>query len=424
MSVIFELKWYDFITKILDLCQLNDGNQFDFSLIEFNDKPGHSNPNTNKLNDEMKIAISMHVSDLNVSINSRTIESLNIPTNSGRWFHFRGEKAKNNHFLAMISSSNQIELLMHKTTKSLLHLKWHFWPRLFYYFNLFLYFLFSIMYTRYSKIISVDKEHNLIEFKIYEPILFLFIFYFYVYEFGFFLSVCLEHRFSFCFFKRFFSFRNFFESTNFILCFVSLCVPLSFYNLKSSVYALSHLFVYIIFLLRLDKFPQIGPFIEVIREIFLKFLRLFPMVLLLFVGFLYSFKIRSDFVPNNLNSTAPVDPSEIEFFNLETGLSTLRLLIMVVAQIELNRMGLGEGLDMKNLVNYIILFLFVFLMIIFLYNLFIGIAVDGINHIVNDSECQAIKIKIDYCLKFEDFTRTMPYLKKIHQKMIINKHKI
>ena len=67
-------------------------------------------------------------------------------------------KDVNSHPLMMIANSGQEELLTHNTIVTLLELKWHKIPRIFYAFNLLIHFVFLILFTCYSiDLVDISK---------------------------------------------------------------------------------------------------------------------------------------------------------------------------------------------------------------------------------------------------------------------------
>ena len=67
----------------------------------------------------------------------------------------------------------------------------------------------------------------------------------------------------------------------------------------------------------------------------------------------------------------------------------------------MDEMGLSStlGANNENLINYVLTDTFIFLMPVFLFNLFIGIAVGEVSNIVKKGECHLLKVRIDLLLR-------------------------
>ena len=255
-------------------------------------------------------------------------------------------------------------------------------PRFFYFFNLALYLVYLVSYSISSK----SDVKNGFDYSLSKLISFVLLVYFSAYELIQFFYIAL-HENGLLYFQ---SVKNLIEFLNFSCCFAAIFISNEYSIIKLSLYSMTVLFGYLIFLFRLDKIPLIGVYVVVFKKVFQKSLKLIPLVLVLFVGFLLSFQIRST------GSLAPV-----VLFNGTWSNSAVHLLTMLIGQFELDQLGLEDEMNKENSVNYIILIFFIFIMTIFFYNLFIGIAVDEIQSIVDDAEIQNIKAKIEFVIKFQ-----------------------
>lgn len=113
---------------------------------------------------------------------------------------------------------------------------------------------------------------------------------------------------------------------------------------------------------------------------------------------LNAFRLRSQFDSEN-----PNNPDMITQFNVSLPLGFARLLTFNIGGPSIDNLGLGDDMTISNFINYLIYFMFCFEICIFLFNIFVGIGVDEIAKIINNSHLQNIKAKIYYMLEVEDF---------------------
>ena len=117
LMAIFYFNWSNFLLEILNICQLEE-KIFNFKLIEYSDL---------KKDNEL----------------------------------FKGD-LKRNHMLALMSSHNQISLLMHPTTRQLLNRKWAVLPFFLYYYKLLCYLIAIVFYTINSYTVDHYPEPSFI----------------------------------------------------------------------------------------------------------------------------------------------------------------------------------------------------------------------------------------------------------------------
>jgi hypothetical protein len=129
----------------------------------------------------------------------------------------------------------------------------------------------------------------------------------------------------------------------------------------------------------------------------MKSLRVLPIVLILFFGFYFGFKIRSRFLTSDGQDH---DSTEISGIDSYISIGLIKLSSMVLGNFDMNELGLGSlGATDKNIINYILIDVFIFLMPIFLLNLFIGIAVGEVGDMVNKGAYHLVKARIDLLLR-------------------------
>ncbi len=177
--------------------------------------------------------------------------------------------------------------------------------------------------------------------------------------------------------------QNFLEVSTYLMSLISL---LSIqYHIQSNFGSVAILFAYILLPLFLQKFKAIGVYVITLKRTILNSTKLFPVFLILFVGFVLSFKLRTNF---------GVNYSESDSF----GYSMIRTVTMVIGELDTSKMGLDNTDALPNLIIY---FLFIGLMCTILLNLFVGIAVDDIKTILDEADIQLISMKIIYVLRIQ-----------------------
>ena len=110
-----------------------------------------------------------------------------------------------------------------------------------------------------------------------------------------------------------FSFKNWFEMTGFILCYVTF--KLNENNaFKSSLVSINILLCYFILIFRLNKCVCVGAYVNIFGTVMKKSFRFFIIVLNVLFGFLFSFRNRNN--QSNSSSSSSSDQSEgISHFN-------------------------------------------------------------------------------------------------------------
>ncbi len=192
------------------------------------------------------------------------------------------------------------------------------------------------------------------------------------------------------FITYFLSLQNFMESVTYILSLISLCSI--YFHSQSSYGSVAVLFSYILLPIFLQKFKAIGVYVIAFKRTLVNSSKLFPVFLILFIGFVLSFKVRSNF---------GVNYSETD----SLGYSLIRTITMVIGELDSSKMGLDSsqsGLDSnETFPNLLIYFLFIGLMCTIFLNLFVGIAVDDIKKILDEADIQLICTQIFYVLRIQ-----------------------
>lgn len=262
------------------------------------------------------------------------------------------------HPLMLIARSGQENLLKHETTRTLLHLKWRIIPRCAFYLNLITYLIFMLLFSFYSVelsefgqlMVSNNSTNQTTQLEI-------------VYQLDFYIYASLIFILSFHILKEIFqiffldglnyflSLQNLIELFTYILAVLSLFS--SNYYMQSSYASVAVLLAFIVFSLFTQKLKMFGLYVVAFHRTLANSAKFFPIFLIIFTGFILSFRIRSNF--------------GVSFFN-STSYSIVRTLTMIVGELDTSRMGLYTD----SLSNYIIYFLFIGLMCIIVLNLLVG----------------------------------------------------
>jgi hypothetical protein len=170
-------------------------------------------------------------------------------------------------------------------------------------------------------------------------------------------------------------------------------------NMKSSIYSITIIMAYLVFLLRLNKLPYVGIYVSVFGEVLKKSLKFLAIVFIVMTGFFISFQIRSDF-----DRTYPTDmDNNVDKFDGHFFTSVFLIVEMMLGGFEgMSELGLGMTITHFNIANYVNLALFMFVVTIVLHNLFLGIAVEELSKMVDDAELQYIIMKIEYTMRVRD----------------------
>ena len=177
-------------------------------------------------------------------------------------------------------------------------------------------------------------------------------------------------------------------------------------RIKSDYGSLAIVLAFILFPLYMQKLKLIGIYVVAFLRTLANSAKFFPVFLIIYMGFIFGFKIRSNFGVTYFNSTS---------------FSMIRTITMVVGELETNKMGLYED----SIPNFIIYVLFITLMCIILINLFVGIAVGEIKTVLDEADIQQISMRIMFVLKVQSALNPLqkyPFLKRFLN-MRFEKHK-
>ena len=290
-------------------------------------------------------------------------------------------KSISSHTLMLIACSGQESLIQHAATKVLTNLKWKRVPRFAFYINLLIYMSFMLLFSLYSvelaeighkvnsnyvtnseeanttlldsaQIESMKKtDFNRANIQLKRSLLF----YVLVTVLAFQVVKELVQLFFLDGLSYFLSLQNLIELFTYMTATLSLSS--NSFSTQSTYGSIAVLFAFICFPLFIQKLKMFGLYVVAFRRTIENSAKFFPVFFIIFIGFILSFKIRSNFGVSYSNSTS---------------YSIIRTLTMVVGELSTEKMGLQNDYSFTNFFIYI---LFICLMCIILINLFVGIAV-------------------------------------------------
>jgi hypothetical protein len=304
-------------------------------------------------------------------------------------------KSISKHSLMLIARSGQESLIKHEVTNLLVKLKWRLVPRFAFYFNLFIYLLYLFLFTWYiidlstietdnttnnnstfiglyksrgsktnqnniknkDKRLNSNKSDNFysdIKESLYYHInksdktsndLLIFLTMFQLLK-EILIIIYLDGT------SYFLSLQNLTEMSTYIMSLISLLSI--YYYTQSNFGSIAILFSYILLPIFLQKFKSIGVYVITLKRTIFNTTKLFPVFLILFMGFVLSFKVRESFGVDYSDSS--------DSFSY----SMIRTVTMVIGELDSSKMGLDDDDSLPNLIIY---FLFIGLMCTIVLNL-------------------------------------------------------
>lgn len=189
----------------------------------------------------------------------------------------------------------------------------------------------------------------------------------------------------------FISLQNMIEIATYVTSLISL-LSRNYYT-QSAYGSIAVLFAFILFPLFIQKLKMFGLYVVAFRRTLANSAKFFPIFLIMFTGFILSFRIRSNFGVSYSNST---------------GYSIIRTFTMFVGELDTAKMGLYND----SITNYLIYFLFIVVMCTIVLNLFVGIAVGEIKTVLDEADIQQISMRIMFVLKVQ--SAIQPLCENVH----------
>lgn len=307
------------------------------------------------------------------------------------------ERASERHLLYFLTCQRRVELIQHACTRRILERKWNSWPRRFYNFQLFLYVVFVVSYASLiSKSASrnnnnINNNGNMIlsdihasyEFKIAYPLAIMF----------FLLEIIkLWVLDTLAYFR---SIQNIIELFNFTTC---LVLPFVQSPPRSSLVDLAKVIVILlssfILIVRLEWISPFDIYVTVMKKIFKRYFILLPLFMIVLVAFLFAFRVNSH--------GSSVGGSDEYHFNTSISLGLIRLVTMTLGEYYTYDMGLRDRLYNDNYINYLLYIIYLFVLPILVINIFVGISVDEVKRLIDDSHVQNNILRAQYVLKIQE----------------------
>jgi Leucine-rich repeat (LRR) protein len=273
-----------------------------------------------------------------------------------------GDQPNKEHFLMLVARSGQTNLIQHRLVLKLITLKWRYIPRTIYhsltsmhlvFLITFLLYVLSEFDLRHQGIVDSTSTHTYESNNSNSTLLnekkllvlesnFSLILTAILLAFFLFYEICQIYAEKLAYF---FSIKNWLEFITYGSSLVIIFI-IKFENLQEITGlfgSMSILFGFIVLILRLEKNSNFGAYVVAFRRSFVNTVRTLPFILLLFVGFIFSFKIRSR--------------NGVKIFSTNGNyMSMARLINMFIGSYNLEEMGLdGTGL-LNEIVNFFYLF--------------------------------------------------------------------
>ena len=388
LSKLFEMEWWTEIEKIFDSFSLprvpsssnnkafeiivqNDENltkssASDFSLNESSRKKSHevvhdiSDLDSNSL--ELSLLLANNDSDDDKkealpdekTAQNNTDEDNDVSTTRFNFICIENIRDSDEiydgtkeHFLMKIAKSGQSRLIQHKLVLRLVEKKWRYIPRLVYHAQTLMHFAFLVCFLVYilsenentaqfrdevdsnrtilfTNLTDVEVDNKSRSNYVVLVVTFLLLVYFLFYE----LMEAIAEKFAYLF-----SIKNWLECFTYLFAMIVLVTIQfdTFSQATSLLGSVSVLFGFIVLMLRLEKNSHFGAYVVAFRRSFANTMKTIPFILLLFIGFIFSFKIRSN---NGVNFIANSTHGYLDY------MSVAKMTNMIIGGYELSEMGL------------------------------------------------------------------------------------
>ena len=419
---VFEKEWWGCVEKFLDITAF-DFNDTNFLFVKNLDK------NKSDDNQLKKIIIKINEENKSVKVNKDLTSIADDNDNTGEGIKLLKNENSNNectipmkdidnktnnpkikysffyldsfdgdisksHPLIKIAQSGKHHLIEHEATLGLLKLKWRFIPRFLYYLLTIFYILFMILFIDYSfdtintNVVNqslfnssdaseiLKQKDNFTRFMVsYLSCIF------FIFEIFQIIDLIFKEKLV-GFLSYFLDIKNILELTTCSLSLISLQ--------KSEFLSITIVFGFLVIIFRLEKMVFIGKYAVAFRKTIKKSIFMFPIFITLWLAFVRSFQIQSNF--------------GIEYFQNESFRnSSIKTLSMVAGDLQTSAMGIERGH------NSFIYLLFIIIMMFLFNNLFVGIAVGELSKVIKESKIIHIRLRIEYVIKTQQFLTTFNY---------------
>jgi len=335
------------------------------------------------------------------------------------------------HPLMLLAQSGQETLLTHETIQKLLYLKWRFIPRFLFYSNLLFYLIFIVVFGMYSieltdltfadntykaeasvpdeDIDDIWDEYTsvyqtpiliLVGINIFKIILQILLIdgkstlllskleYFLI-----FLLLLIKNLFIYKGIRFVMETDNWFEAWSIIFSLIAVFTDTL--AMKTQYASIAVLLLFANFTFLIQKLRIFGVYVLAFRRTLVNSAKFMPVFLIVYIGFLLSFRVRVN--------------SNVSVFNSTGSTSFLSGITMMMGDFNTSGMGVED-----SVLNYFLYVAFIGVMSIIILNLFVGIAVGEITQTLQEADIQQISMRIVYVLKIQDamkFSLRLPCLK-------------
>ena len=137
------------------------------------------------------------------------------------------------------------------------------------------------------------------------------------------------------------------------------------------------------------------------KKVFVRSLSVIVLPILAWLGFMYSFRFLDHYAASSskFENNTDIYNSSSSFFDKSWSNSLINLITITLGNYDNDQMGLD---DFSININYIIYLLLLFLLPFLIINIFLGITIDELRRMIEDSRNHNIRLRCEYALKIQD----------------------
>lgn len=134
-------------------------------------------------------------------------------------------------------------------------------------------------------------------------------------------------------------------------------------------------------------------------------MRVIIILIICLIGFLLSFRNRSDY-DQKLNNLSPENDTYTQFemtaYNQSFEFTLFTMITWMLGQVSNSEMGI-DNIQPQNLVNFVIFAVFILIMPILFMNIFQSISIDEVKDLIEKAQAEHVSNKIVYVNKINEF---------------------
>lgn len=153
--------------------------------------------------------------------------------------------------------------------------------------------------------------------------------------------------------------------------------------MKTQYASIAVLLLFASFTFLIQKLKVFGVYVLAFRRTLINSAKFMPVFLIVYIGFLLSFRVRVN--------------ANVEVFNSTGSTSFLSGITMMMGDFNTSQMGVED-----SILNYFLYVSFIGIMSVIILNLFVGIAVGEITQTLQEADIQQISMRIVYVLKLQN----------------------